>query len=257
MKKLLPVLLTATLIIPAAIAQSIKSTSNSIRPISTGKSKPSKPDNTIDGRINRQNSEAAKAITFFDSNLDEQNKKQIILNVARNKWFSVPNPETSGYVKNMGSDGWYLVKENQPVKPSKNDKASVLPLNSKASDFSGWKTAKHEIPFDVADGMGGIVSLRVLIKYRYDGSKKGKGKYLSDIAIEPVRLDIDSPVKYSAFVDTRSVAAGTDQENAVADMRLVFKFVVDASPAYGFETYHMVDLKGDGYFYDNGFVIQP
>lgn len=114
---------------------------------------------------------------------------------------------------NVGSRVWDIIKANEPVVDIKTTYAAALPAGvAHWGELSAWKAPKgHRFGFVMENKLGAkVVDVDAVVWRTTHGSYKGKGKYLTNVTVEPVRarvlwgytLDIASAVSEPANVGT-------------------------------------------------------
>jgi hypothetical protein len=162
---------------------------------------------------------------------------------------------------NIGSKIWDIIEKNKPVVDVKTQYATALPQGMTHWDsLSGWKPPKGTVyGFSAKNAYGiTVINVRYQVLRTYGGSYKGKGQYLTAVAIEPLNVDVAWGYHFSLSAevpDSSIVNSGTD-DNPVAAMEadLHWQISTPIKDSQGKSIYY---LQGDGGFQEVGSAFKP
>ena len=152
----------------------------------------------------------------------------------------------------IASKIWQIVKDNVPVVNIDTKYATAYPQGiTAASQLSQWSKPKSYTYGFYAENLYGSVMIDCKYKfsYTYNGSYKGKGKYLTGVAVIPKVADVGWGYKFymSASVpDSTITNTGTDTDPVAAmQMKLTWKMATVLKESNGTSVYY---VQGDGFF---------
>jgi hypothetical protein len=157
---------------------------------------------------------------------------------------------------NLGKKIWAIVEANKPVVDVKTGYATGLPQGiTSPSQLAGWKPPKGTIYSLTAKNKYGskVIDIQYQVLRTYGGQYKGKGRYLSTVAIQPLKVEVlwGYKLNLDATVGDSSVTnAGTDEE-PIAAMQPVVQWRISTvvKDSTGRAGYY---LQGDGLFQEVG-----
>jgi len=155
-------------------------------------------------------------------------------------------------IVNIASKIWDIVKENRPVTNIDTKYATAYPEGvTSATQMAGWSRPKTYVYGFYAENLYGSVMIDCKYKfsYTYNGAYKGKGKYLTGVAIIPEVAQVGWGYKFymSAAVPDSTIAnVGTDVNPVAAmQMKLTWKMSTVLKEVTGTSVYY---VEGSGYF---------
>lgn len=157
---------------------------------------------------------------------------------------------------NIGQKIWTIIEKNKPVVDVKTSYATALPEGTRTwSQLSGWKPPKGTIyAFKAVNGFGQtVVNVRYQVLRTYGGSYQGKGKYLTAVTIEPLKVEVAWGYKFSLLAEipeSGTFNAGTS-DDPLAGMIATVRWQIDTTVKHssGKSVYY---LQGDGEFREVG-----
>lgn len=159
-------------------------------------------------------------------------------------------------IVNIGQRLWAIVEKNKPVVDVRTQYAVAVPSGTANwGQLEGWKPPRGQVyGFLAKNGFGAtVIEVRYQVLRTYGGSFKGKGRYLTAVAIEPLLVEVAWGYKFSISVevpDSGIVNAGTT-EDPVAGMLAVLKWRIETplKDSQGQAVYYM---QGDGLYREVG-----
>jgi len=155
-------------------------------------------------------------------------------------------------IVNIASKIWDIVKENRPVTNIETKYATAYPEGvTSATQLASWSRPKTYVYGFYAENLYGSVMIDCKYKfsYTYNGAYKGKGKYLTGVAIIPEVAQVGWGYKFymSAAVPDSTIAnVGTDSDPVAAmQMKLTWKMSTVLKEVTGTSVYY---VEGSGYF---------
>jgi hypothetical protein len=155
-------------------------------------------------------------------------------------------------IVNIASKVWEIVKENKPVINIETKYATAYPEGvTSATQLASWSRPKTYVYGFYAENLYGSVMIDCKYKfsYTYNGAYKGKGKYLTGVAIIPEVAQVGWGYKFymSAAVPDSTIAnVGTDSNPVAAmQMKLTWKMSTVLKEVTGTSVYY---VEGTGYF---------
>jgi hypothetical protein len=155
-------------------------------------------------------------------------------------------------IVNIASKVWDIVQANKPVVNLESKYATAYPQGiTSASQLAQWSKPKSYLYGFYAENLyGGVmIDSKHKVTFSYNGAYKGKGKYLTAVAVIPTVASVAWGYKFymkAAVPDSTIANVGTDTD-PVAAMQLKLNWqmssalkVVDGSSVYY--------VQGDGYF---------
>ncbi|HVE14854.1 MAG TPA: hypothetical protein VNI01_15770 [Elusimicrobiota bacterium] len=151
-------------------------------------------------------------------------------------------------IVNTAKNVWLMIEKNRPTVGVRDSFACALPAEAKDwRELSGWsgpESSEHRL--QAVDAFGATVAdVRYAVVREWGGSRGGKGKYLANVAVIPLRVeaawgyDVDVSVGVSGVVN-----AGT-AEDPVAAMILELRWSISSAlrREEGRDAFY---LRGDG-----------
>ena len=159
---------------------------------------------------------------------------------------------TLDQIVNIASKVWTIIQENAPVVNIETKYATAYPMGiTSASQLAQWSRPKSYTYGFYAENLYGSVMIDCKYKfsYSYNGAYKGKGKYLTGVAVIPAKVTAGWGYKFymSASVPDSTIAnVGTDTDPIAAmQMKLMWKMATVLKEVDGTSVYY---IQGDGYF---------
>ncbi len=151
---------------------------------------------------------------------------------------------------------WDIIVKNKPVVDVKTQYATALPQGVTSwGQLANWQTPEGTVyGFYAKNGFGQqVINVRYLVTRMYGGSYKGKGKYLTAVAIEPLTTDVAWGYKFSLAADTPPESIGNfgSDEDPVAGMQLRVKWTIETAVKTSMGT-SVYFVKGDGMMQEDG-----
>lgn len=159
---------------------------------------------------------------------------------------------TAMAIVNLGNLAWTIIQANQPSDTAAVASANALPQGVKGwQELTGWE---EPVIKDFEKDFPGVISSDpVTVKYRvhytYGGSLDGKGKYLTDISVEPVDIHVGWGYKLTMTASVPNIVnMGTDAEPLAAAELLIDMKVTSIFKSE--EVSVDYEIKGDGSIQD-------
>ena len=159
-------------------------------------------------------------------------------------------PVSLDSIINTAQKVWAIVEANQPIANIETKYATAYPEGvTSAAQLSGWsKPISHTYGFSAQNGFGStMINSQYKVIFTYGGNYKGKGKYLTAIAVIPVINMVGSGYKFSMAADAPDstlMNVGTDTDPVAAiQLKLAWKITTVLKEDNGTSMYYM---QGDG-----------
>ncbi|OGR43618.1 MAG: hypothetical protein A2X35_09420 [Elusimicrobia bacterium GWA2_61_42] len=157
-----------------------------------------------------------------------------------------------GQIVNIASKVWQIVKDNIPVVNIESKYATAYPQGvTAASQLAQWSRPKTYVYGFYAENMYGSVMIdcKYKVTYSYNGAYKGKGKYLTAVAVIPEMAQVGWGYKFymSASVPDSTIAnVGTDADPIAAmQLKLNWRMATVLKVVDGTSVYY---VEGNGFF---------
>ena len=166
-----------------------------------------------------------------------------------------PLPE-AGDIVNTGLDLWKIIVDNKPVADVHGQYAVALPKGvGHWEQLSGWKPPEGTVyTLTAKNGYGfTVVAARYQVLRTYGGSYKGRGRYLTAVAVEPLRVEVAWGYRLTleAAIPPSSVVNAGSAENPVAGMLATIAWRI-STPLKVEQGQSLYYLQGDGAFREVG-----
>ncbi|OGS11676.1 MAG: hypothetical protein A2234_01730 [Elusimicrobia bacterium RIFOXYA2_FULL_58_8] len=155
-------------------------------------------------------------------------------------------------IVNIAEKIWQIVDANKPVVNIESKYATAYPEGiTSASQLSSWSKPKVASYAFYAENLYGavMVNAKYKVAFSYNGTYKGKGKYLTGVAVIPTMADVGWGYRFymSAAVPDSTIAnTGTDAAPVAAmQLKLSWKIATALKQSDGTSVYY---VQGDGYF---------
>lgn len=155
-------------------------------------------------------------------------------------------------IVNIASKIWQIIKDNAPVVNIDTKYATAYPQGvTSATQLAGWSRPKSYVYGFYAENLYGSTTIDVKYKvtYTYNGSYKGKGKYLTAVTVVPEKAQVSWGYRFhmSASVPDSTIAnVGTDAD-PVAAMQLKLNWTM-ASALKQVDGTSVYYVEGTGYY---------
>ncbi|OIO04399.1 MAG: hypothetical protein AUJ51_02090 [Elusimicrobia bacterium CG1_02_56_21] len=153
---------------------------------------------------------------------------------------------------NIASKVWNIIQQNAPVVNIETKYATAYPYGiTSASQLAQWSRPKSYTYGFYAENLYGSVMIDCKYKfsYSYNGAYKGKGKFLTGVAVIPTSVKAGWGYRFymsAAVPDSTIVNAGTDKDPVAAmQMKLSWKMATVLKEVDGTSVYY---VQGNGYF---------
>jgi len=158
-------------------------------------------------------------------------------------------PDLSDII-NLGLKIWDIIQKNKPVVDITTQYASALPKNlSQWTDLAGWHAPSGDVYRLTAKNLYGarVIDVTYEVLRSYGGSDNGVGRYLTEVTVEPLKVNADWGYKLSLAVnipDSGIINVGTAKD-PLAGMTLETSWRIDTAlkTSAGRAVYY---LQGDG-----------
>lgn len=155
-------------------------------------------------------------------------------------------------IVNIASKVWQIIQANAPVVNIETKYATAYPQGiTSASQLSQWSRPKSYIYGFYAENLYGSVMVDCKYKatFTYNGSYKGKGKYLTAVTVVPTTISVGWGYKFymAASVPDSTIAnVGTDLDPVAAmQLKLSWKMATVLKEVDGTSVYY---VEGNGYY---------
>ena len=155
-------------------------------------------------------------------------------------------------IVNIASKVWKIVQDNKPVIDITSKYATAYPYGvTSATQLASWSRPKTYVYGFYAENLYGSVMIDCKYKfsYTYNGAYKGKGKYLTGVAVIPTSVTAGWGYRFymNAEVPDSTIAnVGTDTDPVAAmQMKLSWKMETVLKAVTGTSVYY---IEGTGYF---------
>jgi hypothetical protein len=151
---------------------------------------------------------------------------------------------------------WQIILDNQPVVDVKNSYAAAVPKGvDHWTQLAGWKPPQGTVYAFEANNLYGKAAIRVRyqVMRTAGGSYNGKGKYLTNVTVEPLMVDVSWGYKFSmdAQVAPESIANVGSTEDPIAGMVCGLRWSIHTAVKH-VEGKSLYYLQGDGLFQELG-----
>ncbi|MDD5207880.1 MAG: hypothetical protein PHV36_00695 [Elusimicrobiales bacterium] len=159
---------------------------------------------------------------------------------------------TIDQIVNIASKVWNIIQANAPVVNIDTKYATAYPQGiTSASQLAQWSRPKSYVYGFYAENLyGGVmIDCKYKMSYTYNGNYKGKGKFLTGVAVIPASVSVGWGYKFymSAAVPDSTIAnVGTHLDPVAAmQMKLSWKMATVLKEVDGTSVYY---VQGDGYY---------
>lgn len=158
-----------------------------------------------------------------------------------------------GKIINIGKQFWQLAKDNKSTgKYTPGDVGHALPkgVNS-AMELASWKGPRYETYEALYENMVGYDLARMVYRvyFSFGGAYKGKGRYLTNVAVEALEVEAAIGYKFNATARTYPpMNVGTDKDPQAA-MQLTVSWSLDGPTDYEEGSASFL-VRGDGWLTD-------
>jgi hypothetical protein len=157
-----------------------------------------------------------------------------------------------GTIITIGEKIWQIIEKNRPVVTQNYATVSAVPAGIKTWDeLGGWSetvTRTFKIVYTNLYRQK-VAEFEYRVAYSFGGNYEGKGKYLSQVTIEPKILNVGWGYKFNANGVVANVKNVGTKDAPVASMDLVMNWSVDSVMKHMQESVRF-QLNGDGLFKD-------
>jgi len=155
-------------------------------------------------------------------------------------------------IVNIASKVWQIIKDNAPVVNIDTKYATAYPEGiTAATQLAGWSRPKSYVYGFYAENLYGSTTIDVKYKvtYTYNGSYKGKGKYLTAVTVVPEKAQVSWGYRFhmSASVPDSTIANVGSDTDPVAAMQLKLNWTM-ASALKQVDGTSVYYVEGNGYF---------
>ncbi|MDP2865333.1 MAG: hypothetical protein Q8O90_03730 [Elusimicrobiota bacterium] len=155
-------------------------------------------------------------------------------------------------IVNIASKVWQIIQANAPVVNIETKYATAYPQGiTSASQLAQWSRPKSYVYGFYAENLYGSVMVDCKYKatYTYNGSYKGKGKYLTAVTVIPTTISVGWGYRFymAASVPDSTIAnVGTDKDPIAAmQLKLSWKMATVLKEVDGTSVYY---VQGDGFY---------
>ena len=199
-----------------------------------------------------------KAYAYQQESLQEPRLFQL----KSDQWTEVKTPHSGSigdaFLRNLsvadmaiiGELVWEIVEEGEPVLEFESERLGVLPQGIKSAfELDHWKapvTSTYKVVYENFLGIE-MVSFSYRLVFTPGGVYQGKGLYLTNIAIEPVSVDVGWGYELNAKFEAMDILNLGTKENPHAGLELKLQWSVDTLVQ---KTLHQSNffIRGDGHW---------
>lgn len=183
-------------------------------------------------------------VLFFQSAMGmEELKEPKLYQQVGSEWVQIGAPQklqadrnnfverlTAGEMITIGKLVWEIIKEGEPVLDFQSERLGVLPKGIKtASELTNWQkpiTTKYKVVYENMLGFE-MVSFEYRLIFTPGGKYKGKGHYLTNIAIEPSNIEVSWGYNLNAHFEALDIVNLGNGDDPMAGMELQLTWSVD------------------------------
>ncbi|MFA6029413.1 MAG: hypothetical protein WC969_06150 [Elusimicrobiota bacterium] len=157
-----------------------------------------------------------------------------------------------GQIINIGQQIWQIIENNKPVVDVQTTYAAAVPDGiTHWAQLGGWRPPEGRVYQLTAKNMYGAntIDVRFEVTRCYGGNYKGKGKYLTNVTIEPLQVNVLWAYKFSmkAEVPPTSIINVAQPEDPIAGMTVKLSWKIETAVKYTEGTSRYF-VQGDGLF---------
>lgn len=150
----------------------------------------------------------------------------------------------------IGELVWEIIKQGEPVLNFESERMSVLPKQAQSSfDLSHWMPPRGDVYKVVYENMFGfeMISFSYRLVFTPGGQFNGTGLFLSNVAIEPMDVDVTWGYDLNAKFEAMDVVNLNSAEDPVAGLELKLTWSIESLVQ---KTLHQTSffIQGDGYW---------
>ncbi len=160
--------------------------------------------------------------------------------------------DTIDHIINTASKIWSIVQQNAPVVNISGKYATAYPQGvTSAAQLAGWSMPKtYEYEFSANNLYGAtMINCKYRVTFSYNGAYKGKGKFLTAVAVIPESVDVGWGYHFDMNADVPDstiVNVGTDADPVAAmQLKLSWKMSTVLKEVDGTSVYY---VQGNGLF---------
>jgi hypothetical protein len=149
---------------------------------------------------------------------------------------------------NMGRKVWSIVEANKPVVHFSALSASALPQGVRDwTDLENWSTPRTRVYRVVYENLYGIdvIDFTFRVVYTSGGSFNGRGRYLTNVTVVPVDLNVLWGFKFDARVNVPGVVNTASKASPNAGMQINLEWTIETALQHRQSTTSYF-VKGDG-----------
>lgn len=155
-------------------------------------------------------------------------------------------------IVNIASKVWKIISDNAPVVNIDTKYATAYPQGiTSAAQLANWSRPRSYVYGFYAENLYGSTTIDVKYKvtYTYNGSYKGKGKYLTAVTVVPEKVQVSWGYRFhmSAQVPDSTIAnVGSEADpKAAMQLKLNWTMATVLKEVDGTSVYY---VEGDGYY---------
>lgn len=128
---------------------------------------------------------------------------------------------------NLGKQVWQVIQNNKPVVNVTDNTANALPRGVACwTDLENWNAPRYktyQITYENLFGME-VMNFKFQLFYSYGGQIHGTGKYLANVTVAPMELDVLWGFQFDAKVEVGKILNIGSHEDPMAGMELAMKW---------------------------------
>lgn len=155
-------------------------------------------------------------------------------------------------IVNVASKLWQIIKDNAPVVSIDTKYATAYPQGvTSATQLAGWSRPKSYVYGFYAENLYSypMIDVKYKVSYTYNGSYKGKGKYLTAVTVVPENVQVSWGYRFqmSAMVPDSTIANVGSDTDPIAAMQLKLNWTM-ASALKQVDGASVYYVEGTGYY---------
>lgn len=136
-------------------------------------------------------------------------------------------------VVNIYAKIWQIIKENKPVLNARGKRASALPRGlARWDSLSGWSAPRattYRVRYKNLYGIE-VVKLEYRLVHSYGGGVNGRGRYITNAAIQYQNVEVMWGFIFNAHVEVPQVLNLGTHRSPVAGMEITLNWNIDTRP---------------------------
>lgn len=161
-----------------------------------------------------------------------------------------PSVADLGTIINIGKQVWDIIVANKPVVDVQTSYAAAMPKGiTEAAQLSGWKAPEATVYQLKAKNVYGteVINLRYAVLRTYGGAYKGRGRFLTAVAVQPMKVDVLWGYRFTMEASAKSTTNAGTASDPIGALMLVLNWKIETplKESRGSGVYY---VQGDGLF---------